>query len=170
MIFEYDESYYLNNNINNPYASSSVVLSFDGKPSPDNPRTPTLLRSSGVLTNSIKTSNIQRVARENRTQFPIEVIREICDDSDNDSTSTYNSDDATAEEQYMQPKYEVNIDFDEASKAWRANKRRIGESWVYIVKKSVQIRKSPQNSTESNSIASRVKERLNRRRTTTAKR
>ena len=27
--------------------------------------------------------------------------------------------------------YEVNIDFDEASAAWRSNKRRVGESWVY---------------------------------------
>ena len=29
--------------------------------------------------------------------------------------------------------YEVNIDFDEASAAWRSNKRRVGESWVYSV-------------------------------------
>jgi hypothetical protein len=27
--------------------------------------------------------------------------------------------------------FEVNIDFDEASVAWRSNKRRVGESWVY---------------------------------------
>jgi hypothetical protein len=26
---------------------------------------------------------------------------------------------------------QVNIDFDEASAAWRSNKRRVGESWVY---------------------------------------
>jgi len=32
--------------------------------------------------------------------------------------------------------YEVNIDFDEASKAWRANKRRVGESWVYVKPKA----------------------------------
>jgi hypothetical protein len=31
----------------------------------------------------------------------------------------------------LPPKYAVNIDFDDASRAWRANKRRVGESWVY---------------------------------------
>jgi len=85
-------------------------------------------------------------------------------DSDNDSTSTYNTEDAdaataadyywfnndeyeqeepirltrsTTESQQISPyntrstasrrEYEVNIDFDEASRAWRANKRRVGE-------------------------------------------
>jgi hypothetical protein len=36
------------------------------------------------------------------------------------------------------PEYEVNIDFDEASKAWRANKRRFGESWTYIKPKATR--------------------------------
>jgi hypothetical protein len=45
-------------------------------------------------------------------------------------------------------KYEVKIDFDEASIAWRANKRRVGESWVYT-------KTSPPSQTGS--IASRVK-------------
>ena len=31
------------------YAHTQNILSYDGKPSPDNPRTPTLLRRSGVL-------------------------------------------------------------------------------------------------------------------------
>jgi len=35
--------------------TSSLTLSFDGKPSPDNHRTPTLLRSSGVLANQTQT-------------------------------------------------------------------------------------------------------------------
>lgn len=31
------------------------------------------------------------------------------------------------------PLYEVNIDFDEASAAWNRNKRRVGQSYEYIV-------------------------------------
>jgi hypothetical protein len=71
--------------------------------------------------------------RSNRTAFPAELIREYCNDSDNDSTSDYGSEDDEDVQQYnyMTPKYEVNIDFDGASAAWRANKRRVGESWVY---------------------------------------
>ena len=63
-------------------------------------------------------------------------------DSDNDSTSTYNTEDADAEnireelwfnQCLQQPKYAVNIDFDEASNAWKANKRSIGNgSYRYI--------------------------------------
>ena len=33
------------------------------------------------------------------------------------------------------PKYDVDIDFDNASRAWRSNKRRDGESWVYVTKR-----------------------------------
>ena len=32
----------------------------------------------------------------------------------------------------MKAIYEVNIDFDEASKAWLMNKKRVGELYVYI--------------------------------------
>ena len=32
----------------------------------------------------------------------------------------------------MQPIYEVNIDFDEASKEWNKNKKRKGQSYVYV--------------------------------------
>ena len=32
----------------------------------------------------------------------------------------------------MQPIYEVNIDFDEASKEWNKNKKRKGHSYVYV--------------------------------------
>jgi len=107
--------------------------------------------------------------RSNRTAFPQELIRDYCDDSDNDSTSDYGSYDG----EYMKPRYEVNIDFDEASAAWRANKRRVGESWVYKLNP-----KHPENikteiideaiasvtshiaaKTTSNSVASRVKQR-----------
>lgn len=36
----------------------------------------------------------------------------------------------------MQPLYEVNIDFDEASKAWKSNKRSIGNgSYKYVCAK-----------------------------------
>ncbi len=31
----------------------------------------------------------------------------------------------------LEPKYDVAIDFDAASAAWRANKKRHGESYVY---------------------------------------
>jgi hypothetical protein len=72
-----------------------------------------------------------RSARPNRTQFSPAVLRELCSESDNDSTSSYDSDDAAADNEdqqyymtHMQPKYAVSIDFDEASKAWRENKRR----------------------------------------------
>ncbi len=34
-------------------------------------------------------------------------------------------------EQMNLPKYDVQIDFDEASKAWNANKRRVGQSYEY---------------------------------------
>ena len=41
------------------------------------------------------------------------------------------------------PKYDVNIDFDNASRAWRSNKRRDGEGWVYKIK----IERSPKKKT-----------------------
>jgi len=65
-------------------------------------------------------------------------------DNDNDSTSTYNTEDAeqelyfnidyqTQQQQQHQPKYAVDIDFDDASRAWNANKRSIGNgSYRYI--------------------------------------
>jgi hypothetical protein len=34
----------------------------------------------------------------------------------------------------LEPKYDVSIDFDAASSAWRANKKRRGESYVYTSK------------------------------------
>ena len=34
-------------------------------------------------------------------------------------------------QQMNPPKYNVQIDFDEASKAWNANKRRVGQSYEY---------------------------------------
>ena len=80
----------------------------------------------------------KRTNRTNRTAFSAELLREICDEEDNDTTSDYEIED---EEVYRYtrdsfipialPRYEVNIDFDEASAAWRSNKRRVGESWVY---------------------------------------
>jgi hypothetical protein len=30
------------------------------------------------------------------------------------------------------PLYDVNIDFDEASKAWNANKKRVGQEYIYV--------------------------------------
>ena len=40
----------------------------------------------------------------------------------------------------LTPLYEVNIDFDEASKAWRANKRSIGNGhYRYLCSKKIKI-------------------------------
>jgi hypothetical protein len=80
---------------------------------------------------------------------------EYCSDIDYDSSSDYYE-----EVDENTPKYEVNIDFDEASIAWRANKRRVGESWVYK-KPTRQTKKLVPASTlvtTNSSIASRVKE------------
>ena len=91
--------------------------------------------------------------RSNRTQFNAETLRELCGESDNDSTSTYNSD---SDKEYS-PRYEANIDFNLASEAWRANKYRVGESWKY--------RKNAfcsDTSTSTSTIASRIKDRRRR--------
>lgn len=32
----------------------------------------------------------------------------------------------------MNPLYEVDIDFDDASREWRANKKKVGEQFAYI--------------------------------------
>ena len=70
------------------------------------------------------------------------------------------------------PKYDVDIDFDYASAAWRTNKRRCGEGWVYkikiepkktslVVARSVVTRsvaRSIASSSVTSSISSRVKE------------
>jgi hypothetical protein len=48
--------------------------------------------------------------------------------------------------------YEVNIDFDEASEAWRANKKYIGNgSYKYITPKKISIL----NNTEKNNKSTR---------------
>jgi hypothetical protein len=99
-----------------------------------------------------KSSNpyVLRSASGRSVSFSTPYIREYVVDSDNDSTSTYNSEDDDEEDEEIQSytknifqpiaqKYEVCIDFDEASAAWRSNKRRVGESWVY--KKKVNEKK-----------------------------
>jgi hypothetical protein len=106
---------------------------------------PALALASAPAQISVKTT------RTTRTQFSSDTLRELCSESDNDSTSSYDSDDLKEEEEklqewaqqyrFMQPKYEVNIDFDEASKAWRENKRRVGESWVYKREKPAESKK-----------------------------
>ena len=75
-------------------------------------------------------------------------------DSDNDSTSTYDTEDEEMQIytnnifRTIRPKYEVNIDFDEASAAWRSNKRRVGESWVYV-KPTPNVKTSASNERRS---------------------
>ncbi len=73
-----------------------------------------------------------------KTKIHHEMPIQLPINADDDSSSDYSDCDT--------PKYEVNIDFDEASAAWRSNKRRVGESWVYI--KPI---------VHTDSIASRVK-------------
>jgi hypothetical protein len=46
--------------------------------------------------------------------------------------------------------YEVNIDFDEASEAWRANKKYIGNgSYKYITPKKISILNNTQTNNKS---------------------
>jgi hypothetical protein len=98
---------------------------------------------------------LRRSSRITKTTLPIEVMRELCNDTDYDSTSDY-EEEQEQEEPEVQPKYEVIIDFDEASSAWRANKRRVGESWVYL--KTYPTRQNKRIKVEeSSSIADRVK-------------
>ena len=108
----------------------------------------------------------QRPQRTNRATFSEELLREICDEQDNDSTSDYEFEEEEVQ-QYIRdsftpialPRYEVNIDFDEASAAWRSNKRRVGESWVYKrPTKAKEHAASLVSAHIANSIASRVKE------------
>lgn len=124
------------------------------KPIPDN------------IINNINT--IEYPKRSNRTAFPAELIRDYCNDSDNDSSSDYEMEDEEVQQYTCRtfisldsPKYEVDIDFDEASTAWRANKRRVGEGWVYKLNPE-----HPENigfDVDASSVASRVKN--NRRNT-----
>jgi len=93
--------------------------------------------------------------RSNRTAFTEELIRDFCNESDNDSTSNYSSEDEVEEK----PLFEVNIDFDEASAAWRSNKRRCGESWVYKNTRQSKRQTDAVVVENDNSVASRVKQR-----------
>lgn len=116
----------------------------------------------------VTTTQYTRPKRSTRTAFSEELLRELCDESDNDSTSDYEI------EQYTRgsflpitlPRYEVNIDFDEASAAWRSNKRRVGESWTYTRPRPSQVKETVKQHAaalvsahiEASSVASRVKE------------
>jgi len=108
-----------------------------------------------------------RPIRNNRTTFSEEFLRELCEEEDNDSTSDYEIEDEEVQ-QYTRgsflpitlPRYEVDIDFDEASAAWRSNKRRVGESWVYtrpsIKKQAASLVSSHVASSVTSSVASHV--------------
>ena len=133
--------------IYNRSVTSSAVTSSAVTSSESVGVTDSVKRSTRILTTKLqeyKSSNPYglRSASGRSVSFSTPYIREYVVDSDNDSTSTYNSkddDDEDEEVQYytkniFQPiaqKYEVCIDFDEARAAWRSNKRRVGESWVY---------------------------------------
>ena len=70
----------------------------------------------------------RRPKRSTSQRIPLDILREYLNESDDDNSSDYEEE---QEESIPVPKYEVNIDFDEASAAWRSNKRRKGEGWVY---------------------------------------
>lgn len=78
-----------------------------------------------------------RPQRSTRTKFSADIIRELCCESDDDDSLNYGTDDEEVQQYTCStfipppPRYAVNIDFDDASEAWRANKRRIGEQWAY---------------------------------------
>ena len=103
-------------------------------------------------------SIVRRSARIANKSLSAETLRELCDEHDYDSTSNYEGEeeeDFVEEEdveEVQPPKYEVVIDFDEASNAWRANKRRVGESWEYVSPRNHLKRKCNESS-----IADRVK-------------
>jgi hypothetical protein len=111
-----------------------------------------------------------RPKRSNRTAFPKEWINEYCNVSDNDSTSDFSDAEEEEEEndikQYTSrrmkpndapaPIYEVDIDFDEASVYWRANKTRVGESWEYTPENTL-VNMNVTAAAAADSIASRVK-------------
>jgi hypothetical protein len=85
---------------------------------------------SGAQVKPIALSQKKLPLRTTRTRFSQEAMKELYDiESDKDASPDYTSEDE--EVQHMPPKYEVDIDFDEASREWRANKRRVGECWVY---------------------------------------
>jgi hypothetical protein len=99
---------------------------------------------SGLVYNNASLPNVNtntpvstRPQRSTRTKFTAEFIREFCLESDDDDSLDYSPEDEEVQ-QYTRntfvnipPRYEVNIDFDDASEAWRANKRRIGQQWAY---------------------------------------
>jgi len=86
------------------------------------PKIPTLILHSGI----------DQKKEEQRPAFiepfPTRQIKQTHRDFGEDSSE---KEEAYQQQYTVPPKYEVNIDFDEASRAWRANKRRVGESWVY---------------------------------------
>ena len=115
---------------------------------------PTLNLRSGIVHNnsnntSKPVSSISKVStrpqRSTRTKFTAEYIREFCLESDDDDSLDYSPEDEEVQ-QYTNNTF-VNIDFDEASEAWRANKHRVGQQWAYRrpVKPELGVRRSPRN-------------------------
>jgi|Laugresubdmm15sn_1035100.scaffolds.fasta_scaffold15029_2 hypothetical protein len=52
----------------------------------------------------------------------------------------------------VKPLYEVNIDFDGASAAWHANKRRVGHQYVYLCGAALENGCACQRKPKKNSI------------------
>ena len=104
----------------------------------------------------------RRSPRLAKRYIPADIMRELREEVDYDSTSDYEEEEEfepstqykyQSDATILAPKYEVRIDFDEASSAWRANKRRVGESWVY--KTATKRRLS--TTTADSSIGNRIK-------------
>ncbi len=70
----------------------------------------------------------ERSKRSTSNRIPLDILRDYMNDSDDDNSSDYEEEE---EYHYLSPKYDVSIDFDESSVAWRSNKLREGERWVY---------------------------------------
>jgi hypothetical protein len=127
----------------------------------------------------------ERSKRSTSNRIPLDILREYMNDSDDDNSSDYEEEE---EYHYLSPKYDVSIDFDESSVAWRSNKLREGERWVYrlnmkhpenlrieiandIAAKSLSSSVAPKSVAPSSvapSVASRVKQFRRYRRTANA--
>ena len=96
----------------------------------------------------------ERPKRSTNNRIPLDILREYLNTEDYDSSSDYDSEDEVEEQA---PKYDVNIDFDEASTAWRSNKQRIGQVWLYKLNPKHPDNIESATTACENSIASRVK-------------
>lgn len=120
---------------------------------------PTALTLPKIKTSEYINQVSTRPQRSTRTKFSADIIRELCQTDDDDSLN-YSTDDEEVQQYTCStfipppPRYAVNIDFDEASDAWRVNKRRIGEQWAYRrVQKTQPVKETTAHLRRSTRIA-----------------